>query len=169
MPVYPGAYEFPFSTPTRLNSMQLSVGLPSLPVSTNRAGGQFSAPGGCEGSELSLVGPISPTLFRLLPSRHSSPLARRSGLSRWQEQRLDPPYHRREEAARQMALRQQKAVVSGMLHQPLLQTGQRPLLDPLRQHQPPPSKNETENKFQLADFGQFKDYEKASACLFFWL
>jgi hypothetical protein len=42
-----------------------------------------------------------------------------AGLSRWQGQQLDPAYPRREKAARQMAVRQQQPVVSGMLHQPL--------------------------------------------------
>ena len=41
-----------------------------------------------------------------------------AGLSHWQGKQLDPPEHRREEQSRQMALGQQKPVVSGMLHQP---------------------------------------------------
>jgi hypothetical protein len=42
--------------------------------------------------------------------------------SGWQGQQLDPPYHRREEPSRQMALRQQKPVISGVLHQPAART-----------------------------------------------
>src|ERR1035441_5582491 len=64
---------------------------------------------------------------------------------RWHRQSLNPPQHASEQAPREMALRQQKPVVTGMLyqppaglHQPLLQAGQRPRSDSLRQHEPPP-------------------------------
>src|ERR1039457_5250957 len=57
----------------------------------------------------------------------------------------DSPEHTAKQPPRQMALRQQEPVVAGMfhqpssgLHQPLLQAGQRPVLDPLGQPQPPP-------------------------------
>lgn len=36
----------------------------------------------------------------------------------WQGQRLDPLYHRREEASRWLALSQQKLIISGMYNQP---------------------------------------------------
>src|SRR6516225_1234618 len=64
------------------------------------------------------------------------------GLSRWQGQQLDPPQHGPEQPSRQMTLRKQQPVVAGVLHQPaarlhqpLLQAGQRPLVDSFRQHQ----------------------------------
>ena len=59
----------------------------------------------------------------------------RPQLSRRKRQHRDPPHHTPKEPPRQMALRQQKPVVAGMLHQPstrlhqpLLQAGQRPVL-----------------------------------------
>ena len=66
-------------------------------------------------------------------------------LPRWQRQHRDASHHTPNQPLRQMAFRQQKPVVAGMLyqpstclHQPLLQAGQRPRFDSLRQHQPPP-------------------------------
>src|SRR5271165_6873274 len=60
-------------------------------------------------------------------------------------QHRDPPHHTPKEPPRQMALRQQQPVIAGVfhqastgLHQPLLQAGQRPVLDSLGQRQPPP-------------------------------
>ena len=59
----------------------------------------------------------------------------------WRRQRLDPAHHASEQPARQMALRQHQPIIpavfhqpSARLHEPLPQAGQRPLLDPLRQH-----------------------------------
>src|ERR1039458_4586010 len=66
-------------------------------------------------------------------------------LSRRKRQPRDSPEHTAKQPPRHMALRQQEPVVAGMfhqpssgLHQPLLQAGQRPVLDPLGQRQPPP-------------------------------
>jgi hypothetical protein len=94
--------------------MQLSIGLVSLRASTGQAG----FPGRLLRLETIPCLIDASTLFR--PSALSSPKLRSvsaDGLSGWQGEQLDPPYHRREEAARQMALRQQKSVVSCMLHQ----------------------------------------------------
>jgi hypothetical protein len=67
------------------------------------------------------------TAIGVLPARH--------------RQRPDPPEHRPEQASMQMPLGQQQPVVTGMLdqsparlHEPLLQAGQRPGIDSLRQH-----------------------------------
>src|ERR1035441_4547297 len=69
----------------------------------------------------------------------------RPRLSRRKRQPRDSPEHTAKQPPRQMALRQQEPVVAGMfhqpssgLHQPLLQAGQRPVLDSLGQRQPPP-------------------------------
>src|ERR1019366_374110 len=66
-------------------------------------------------------------------------------LSRRKRQPSDPPEHTAKQPFRQMALRQQQPIIAGMfhqpstrLHQPLLQAGQRPVLDLLGQRQPPP-------------------------------
>ena len=66
-----------------------------------------------------------------------------ASLPRRERQRLDPPRHCPEEPPRQMSLRQQQPVIRGVLgqpaarlHQPLLQTRQRPVVNPLRQRQP---------------------------------
>ena len=66
-------------------------------------------------------------------------LAIRRSLSNRQRQRVDPPHHGRKQPPFQMALWQQQPVIPGVLdqttvsvHQPLPQTGQRPLLDPVR-------------------------------------
>src|ERR1035437_9607913 len=66
-------------------------------------------------------------------------------LSRRKRQPGDPPEHVAKQPFRQMALRQQQPIIAGMfhqpssrLHQPLLQTRQRPVLDSLGQRQPPP-------------------------------
>jgi hypothetical protein len=60
-------------------------------------------------------------------------------------QRPDPLEHRPEQPPRQMALRQQEPVVAGVLDQPptrldeaLLETGERPRIDPRWQDEPPP-------------------------------
>src|ERR1017187_1633254 len=60
-------------------------------------------------------------------------------------QRVNPPDHAHEQPPCEMALCQHQPVVpcvldqsAARLHQPLLQTGQRPVLGLLRQHQPPP-------------------------------
>src|ERR1039458_9093493 len=78
---------------------------------------------------------LSPSLglfpCRNLPGRH--------------RQRTDPPYHARKQLPGQMALGQQQPVIPGVLdqsatrlHQSLLQARQRPVADPVWQHQPPP-------------------------------
>jgi hypothetical protein len=66
-------------------------------------------------------------------------------LPRWQRQRCNPPYHAPKEPSREVAFRQQQPIAPGVLyrpaaglHQPLLQAGQRPTLDPPGQRQPPP-------------------------------
>ena len=71
--------------------------------------------------------------------------ARRLRLPIRHRQGSNPQPHRSEQPPRQMTLRQQQPVVArGLnqttagLHQPLLQARQRPLLDPLGQHQSPP-------------------------------
>ena len=60
-------------------------------------------------------------------------------------ERRDPLEHRPEQAPSQVTLRQQQPVIARVFHQPatrldkaLLETGQRPGVDPLREHQPPP-------------------------------
>ena|GEM_PF-2091384 len=62
-----------------------------------------------------------------------------------QGQRCDPAQHGSKQSSSQMALRQEQPIVSAVfhqpaagLHQPLLQAGQGPVLNPSRQHQPPP-------------------------------
>jgi len=66
-------------------------------------------------------------------------------LARWQRQQRDSPQHRSDPPSRRMPRGQQQPVVTCMLHQPssslhqpLLQTGQRPILNPSRQTKPPP-------------------------------
>ena len=66
-------------------------------------------------------------------------------LSRRKRQPIDPPQHIGKQPPRQITLRQQQPIIAGMfhqpaarLHQPLLETRQRPAPDPLRQNQPPP-------------------------------
>ena len=68
---------------------------------------------------------------------------RRLPRGHWQS--LDPPHHCPEEPPRQVTLRQEQPIVPGVLdqtatrfHQPLLQAGERPVVDSLRQHQMPP-------------------------------
>ena len=65
----------------------------------------------------------------------------------------NPPQQRREPPSRQVSFRQQQPVVLCMLyqsptglHQPLLHAGQRPVLDPARQSQPPPEVSQVEGK-----------------------
>ena len=78
------------------------------------------------------------------PSRPISPLPEpRLSCGHWQ--RRDPLRHCPAQAPRQMPLGQYEPVVPGMFHQapagldqPLLHTGQRPVVDPPRQYQPPP-------------------------------
>src|ERR1035437_7145241 len=60
-------------------------------------------------------------------------------------ERRNPSQHTPKQPPREVTLRQQQPVISGVLdqsstrfHQPLLQARQRPVLDSLRQHQPPP-------------------------------
>ena len=67
----------------------------------------------------------------LLPGRHC--------------QRINPPYHAPEQPPREMTLGQHQPVVPPVFHQPaaglhqaLLQAAQRPVVNPPRQHQPPP-------------------------------
>src|SRR5271169_4018919 len=69
----------------------------------------------------------------------------RPQLSLRKRQHRDPPHHSRKELPRQMSFRQKKPLVASMfyqpsarLHQPMLQTRQRPVLDSLGQRQPPP-------------------------------
>jgi len=64
-------------------------------------------------------------------------------------QRTDSPEHHSKQASRQVTLGQQQPVIPRMLHQPptrlhqpLLQTGQRPGVNSLRQQQPPPQVTE---------------------------
>src|SRR5262245_3902808 len=83
-----------------------------------------------------------PTLY-LLVACNPSVAPRRSALR--DRQRPDALEHRPEQPARQVTLRQQEPVVAGVLHQapagldePLLQTGERPAVDPLGQHETPP-------------------------------
>jgi hypothetical protein len=83
-------------------------------------------------------------LLPLPPSPGLVPLRLRA-LSGWHRQSLNPPHHAPKELPRQAALCQQQPVVASVLdqptsrlHQPLLHSRQRPLLDPLRQHQAPP-------------------------------
>jgi hypothetical protein len=86
-------------------------------------------------------------------------------LSGWQRQSQNLPQYASKQAPRQVALSQQQPVVAGMLyqspaglHQPLLQAGQRPRFDSLRQHQPPPQiRDLTENRLRR---GVFKDPEQ---------
>src|SRR5664280_2870224 len=66
-------------------------------------------------------------------------------LSRRKRQPGEPPEHTAKQPFRQVALRQQQPIIAGMfhqpssrLHQPLLQTRERPVLDSLGQRQPPP-------------------------------
>src|ERR1035437_1699859 len=66
-------------------------------------------------------------------------------LSRRKRQPGDPPEHTAKQPFRQMALRQQQPIIAAFfpqppagLPQPLLQAGQRPVLDLLGQRQPPP-------------------------------
>ena len=86
--------------------------------------------------------------------RHFSPSATsfnqvcfplRPRLPRRERQCSGPPHHCPEEPPRQMTLRQQQPVVASMLNQPtsglhqaLLHAGQRPVVKPLGQRQPPP-------------------------------
>src|ERR1022692_3809328 len=69
----------------------------------------------------------------------------RPQLSRRKRQHRDPPHHTPKQPPRQMSFRQKKPVVASMfhlpstrLHQPLLQTRERPVLDSLGRRQPPP-------------------------------
>jgi len=66
-------------------------------------------------------------------------------LSRRYRQQRDPTQHRPEPPPVQMSFREEESVITCMLHQspsglhqPLLQTGQRPVLDSSGQRQPPP-------------------------------
>ena len=88
--------------------------------------------------------------FHAHPSRPSPPfplISLQTGLRlpRRHREGGNPSHHRPEQPPRQMAFRQQQPVVPRVLHQPaaglhqpLLQTGQRPVVDSLRQHQSPP-------------------------------
>jgi len=69
----------------------------------------------------------------------------RRTLPRCQGQKGDPPHHASKQSPRQVTLGQEEPVVAGLLdqtsaglYQPLLQAGERPVLDPLGQHQPSP-------------------------------
>src|ERR1700730_423785 len=66
-------------------------------------------------------------------------------LTRWHRQRRDPAQHAPKQPPREVTFCQQPPVISGVLdqppacfHQPLLQACQRPGVDSLRQHEPPP-------------------------------
>ena len=66
-------------------------------------------------------------------------------LTRWHRQRRNPPQYAPKQTPVQMSLGQQQPVVPGVLDhsptrfdQPLLQACQRPGVDSLRQHEPPP-------------------------------
>ena len=68
---------------------------------------------------------------------------RTSAFRHWQG--AGPLQHRTEQAPRQVTLRQEQPVVARVFHEPrarldeeLLETGQRPRVDPLREHEPPP-------------------------------
>jgi hypothetical protein len=58
--------------------------------------------------------------------------------------RRNPPHHVCKEPPRQMTLRQKQPIISMLhqptarLHQPLVQAGQGPIVDPFGQHRPPP-------------------------------
>ena len=67
---------------------------------------------------------------------------RTSACRHWQG--AGPLQHRTEQAPRQVTLRQEQPVVARVFHEPrarldeeLLETGQRPRVDPLREHEPP--------------------------------
>ena len=80
-------------------------------------------------------------------ARSSPPVlrsARRTAACRYR-QGADPLQHRPEQAPSQVTPRQEQSVVARVFHEPcarldeaLLETGQRPRVDPLREHEPPP-------------------------------
>ena len=79
------------------------------------------------------------------PPLHRNLLRPAGRLSGRHRQRHNSLQHAAKQPARQVALRQQQPVVAGGFdqttpgfHQPLLQAGQRPLVDPCRQRQTPP-------------------------------
>ena len=75
------------------------------------------------------------------PVLHS---ARRTSSACRHRQGPDPLQHRPDQAPRQVTLRQEQPVVARVFHEPrgrldeaLLETGQRPRVDPMREHEPP--------------------------------
>jgi len=95
---------------------------------------RLTSPACCRAIDFSDTTPILLTraqILQPLPARH--------------RQRIDPPQHLAKQPPVQMSLGQQQPVVPGVLdqspaslHEPLLQASQRPGVDSLRQHQPPP-------------------------------
>jgi hypothetical protein len=92
-----------------------------------------------------LLGALSPTPLQACLFLGWGALPPAVWLSRRWRQRPDPSQHRSEPWPRQTPLGQQEPGVSGMFHYgptgldpPLPHAGQRPVVDPLQQDQPPP-------------------------------
>lgn len=123
---------------------QRATGFSTFRAVTDNSRGQFSSPRDAKaGSRPSLDQWLRHFFFTL----RSSPLEyprRVADLPRRQRQCLDPSQHGPQQTPREVAFRQQQPIVAGMLdqpptrlHQPLLQAGQRPVVDFPCQDQPP--------------------------------